>query len=102
MTSGLSTGFLLDRQWHWLRGEMETTKKPTLLILGRLLETSGTLYAIIGGVAVQIHHPDPRTTIDVGLAVLSRRAIPRDALLAAGFQEVASVAAGFSRSEVRP
>ncbi len=22
---------MLDRQWHWLRGEMETTKKPTLL-----------------------------------------------------------------------
>ena len=32
MSSGISAGFMLDRQWHWLRGEMETTKKPTLLI----------------------------------------------------------------------
>ena len=36
----LETGFLLDRQWFWLRGEMEQTKRPTLLAhqvsLGRI------------------------------------------------------------------
>ena len=86
MSSGLSAGFMLDRQWHWLRGEMETTKKPALLALGRLLGESRTPYAIIGGIAVQVHHPEPRTTLDIGLAVLSRAAIPAAALTAAGFR----------------
>ena len=90
MSSGLSAGFMLDRQWHWLRGEMETTKKPTLLTLGRLLDESRIPYAIIGGIAVQIHHPDPRTTLDIGLAVLSRSAIPGEALVAAGFRRTGS------------
>jgi hypothetical protein len=86
MTSGLAAGFMLDRQWHWLRGEMDKTKKPALLLLGRILAESRTPYAIIGGVAVQVHHPDPRTTIDIDVAVMTRDAIPRDALAAAGFR----------------
>jgi hypothetical protein len=90
MTSGLSAGFMLDRQWHWLRGEMDTTKKPALLTLGRLLEESHIPYAIIGGIAVQIHHPEPRTTLDIDLAVLSRSAIPSEALIAAGFRRTGS------------
>jgi predicted nucleotidyltransferase len=90
MSSGLSAGFMLDRQWHWLRGEMETTKKPTLLTLGRLLDESRIPYAIIGGIAVQIHHHDPRTTLDIDLAVLSRSAIPSEALIAAGFRRTGS------------
>ena len=90
MSSGLSAGFMLDRQWHWLRGEMDTTKKPTLLILGRLLSESRIPYAIIGGIAVQIHHPEPRTTLDIDLAVLSRTTIPAEALIAAGFRLVGS------------
>jgi predicted nucleotidyltransferase len=81
---------MLDRQWHWLRGEMDTTKKPALLTLGRLLEESHIPYAIIGGIAVQVHHPDPRTTLDIDLAVLSRPAIPAEALIAAGFRRVGS------------
>jgi hypothetical protein len=86
MSSGLSVGFMLDRQWHWLRGEMETTKKPTLLALGRLFAETQTPYAIIGGIALQVHSSDPRTTIDIDLAVLSREAIPRDEMTAAGFR----------------
>lgn len=85
MSSGLAAGFLLDRQWHWLRGEMEQTKKPALLALCRVLFEQNTQYAIIGGLAVQVHHPDPRTTLDIEIAVLSRAAIPREALEAAGF-----------------
>jgi hypothetical protein len=95
MVSGLAAGFLLDRQYHWLRGEMETTKKPTLLALGRLLDEARVPYVIIGGVAVQVHHPDPRTTVDVDVAVLSRDAIPRDALTAVGFQ----ITGSFEHSE---
>ena len=86
MVSGLEAGFLLDRQWHLLRGEMDKTKKPTLLTLGRLLHETRTPYAIIGGVALQVHHPDPRTTVDIDLAVAARGAIPRDELIAAGFR----------------
>jgi len=90
MSSGLTAGFMLDRQWHWLRGEMETTKKPALLSLARLLDESRTPYAIIGGIAVQIHHPEPRTTLDIDLAVLSRAAIPAEELRAAGFERTGS------------
>jgi|ERR1051325_1089369 hypothetical protein len=90
MSSGLEAGFLLDRQWYWLRGEMERTKKPTLLILGRLFNAAQIPYAIIGGVALQVHHPDPRTTLDIDVAVLSRDAIPAGALIAAGFRRTGS------------
>jgi hypothetical protein len=86
MSSGLTAGFLLDQQWHWLRGEMETTKKPALAALARVLDSANVPYAIIGGVAVQVHHPDPRTTLDIDVAVLSRDTIPREALTAAGFK----------------
>lgn len=82
---GLEIGFLLDRQWHALRGEMEATKRPALIALARVLQDARTPYAIIGGVALQIHQSEPRTTLDVDLAVLSFDAIPRDQLRAAGF-----------------
>lgn len=85
MVSGLDAGLMLDRQWHLLRGEMERTKEPTLLALGRILEEAGVAYAIIGGVAAQIHLPEPRTTVDVDLAVARADTIPRDRLEAAGF-----------------
>lgn len=86
MCSGLAAGFLLDQQWHWMRGEMETTKKPALAALAGVLESANVAYAIIGGVAVQVHHPDPRTTLDIDVAVLSSSDIPRDSLISAGFQ----------------
>jgi hypothetical protein len=82
---GLDVGFLLDRQWHALRGEMDTSKRPALLTLARVLADAGTPYAIIGGVALQIHQAEPRTTLDIDLAVPAFEAIPRDELQAAGF-----------------
>jgi|SRR5215203_3548363 len=90
MSSGLAAGFLLDQQWHWMRGEVETTKKPALAALVRVLDAANVSYAIIGGVAVQVHHPDPRTTLDIHIAVLSSDAIPRGALSAAGFKSTGS------------
>lgn len=86
MVSGLAAGFLLDRQWHWLRGEMDQSKKPALLALVRVLSSQQTPYAFIGGLALQVHQREPRTTLDIDVAVRSREQIPRDALLAAGFQ----------------
>src|ERR1041384_7094711 len=92
---GLEVGFQLDRQWHALRGEMENSKRPALLMLARVLAEAGTPYAIIGGVALQIHQAEPRTTLDIDLAVPSFEAIPRDALRAAGF----SLGGRFAHSE---
>ncbi len=77
---------MLDRQWHWLRGEMDQTKKPALLSLTRVLAAEGTVYAIIGGLALQVHQTEPRTTLDIDIALLDRAAIPRDALQRAGFR----------------
>jgi hypothetical protein len=86
MVSGLTAGFLLDRQWHWLRGEMDQSKKPALFALCRVLADKQVVYAVIGGLALQVHQREPRTTLDIDIAVLSREAIPRAALKAAGFQ----------------
>lgn len=86
MSSGLAAGFLLDRQWHWLRGEMEKSKRPALLALCRVLRDTQVPYAIIGGLAVQVHQQEARTTLDIDIAVVSRESIPRDALIAAGFR----------------
>ena len=90
MSSGLAAGFALDRQWHWLRGETETTKKPALLLLARILNAASAPWALIGGLAVQVHHPDPRTTIDIDVGVLSRASIPSAELTAAGFRRSGS------------
>lgn len=62
MPSALETSFELDRRWHWLRGEMETSKQPDLQALARVLSESGTPWVIVGGIAVQIHQTEPRTT----------------------------------------
>jgi hypothetical protein len=47
------------------------------------------------GVAVQVHHPDPRTTLDIDVAVLRLADIPGDALCEAGF----SPSGAFEHSE---
>ena len=85
MRTGIETGFLLDQLWHLLRGEMDRSKEPALLLVGRIFSDAGIRYAIISRVALQIHQPEPRTTLDIDLAVLSRSAIPRARLEAAGF-----------------
>lgn len=81
----LDIGFLLDRQWHALRGEMEASKRPALTALAKVLADTATPYAIIGGVAWQFHRAEPRTTLDIDLAVPRSDAIPRAELEAAGF-----------------
>lgn len=81
----LETGFLLDRQWFWLRGKMEQTKRLTLLALARVLAEANTPYAIIGGIALQVHQEEPRTTIDIDVAVATYGQLPRAQLEAAGF-----------------
>ncbi len=85
MSHGLEAGFILDRQWFWLRGEMERTKRPTLLALARVFAEAEVPYAIIGGVALQVHQAEPRTTLDIDVAVAAYGQTPRAQLEAAGF-----------------
>lgn len=90
MQPKLEIGFALDRRWHLLRGEMEQSKKPVLLLLARALAEARVAYAIIGGVALQVHQQEPRTTLDIYLAVLDRASIPAVALEALGFRRTGS------------
>jgi hypothetical protein len=85
MRNGIETGFILDRQWYWLRGEMERTKRPALLALAKIFAEADVPYAIIGGVALQFHQTEPRTTLDIAVAVATYGQIPRAELEAAGF-----------------
>jgi hypothetical protein len=52
-----------------------------------ILAQQNTAYAIIGGIAVQVHQQEPRTTLDIDVVLVSRGELPRAALLAAGFRE---------------
>src|SRR5688572_7172873 len=65
---------------------MDQSKQLALFALCRVLADEGVPYAIIGGLAVQVHLPDPRTTLDIDVAVAGRDTIPREALEAAGFR----------------
>lgn len=82
---GIETGFILDRQWCWLRGEMERTKRPALLALARIFAEAHVPYAIIDGVALQVHQAEPRTTLDIDVAVATYAQLPRGQLEEEGF-----------------
>ena len=62
------------------------TKEEPLRRVISVLEASATQYAVIGGIAVQLHTSEPRTTLDIDLAVRTFNDIPRDALAQAGFE----------------
>jgi len=66
---------------------MEHSKQPDLSRLIGILTDRGVRYAIIGGVALQVHQREPRTTLDIDIALESREDLPRDLLLASGFRE---------------
>src|SRR5262245_23281068 len=90
MVRGLEIGFLLDRQWYCMEGRMDHDKKPTLVVVAKVLFDAAVPYAVIGGVAMQVHRREPRTTLDIDLAVPARERIPRDALLRAGLRPTGS------------
>ncbi len=82
----LGQSFALDRLWRETMGlPPGDTKEQPLRAIIAVLEASGTPYAVIGGVAMQLHSSEPRTTLDIDLAVRSFAEIPRDALAKAGF-----------------
>ena len=83
----LRTSAALDVRFHDLKGDaVVTSKDAAFRELFRILEASGLEYALIGGVAVQLWRSEPRTTLDIDVAVKSYESIPRSALEAAGFR----------------
>jgi GNAT superfamily N-acetyltransferase len=83
----LEDGFRLDRLWYTLRGGVACSKESDLTLLAEILARVSTPYAVIGGIALQIHRQDPRTTLDIEVALISLQEDLRTGLLDAGFQE---------------
>lgn len=67
-------------------GLPQADKEFAILEVARIFDKAGIPYAIMGGVAVQVHTKEPRTTLDLDVALRSKSDVPRDALLAAGFK----------------
>jgi hypothetical protein len=84
--AGLEAGFALDRLYRSMEGGMDGSKRPTLAALARILLVHGTRYAVIGGVALQVHRREPRTTLDIDLVLDDRAQWPERALERAGFR----------------
>ncbi|MEO8055778.1 MAG: nucleotidyl transferase AbiEii/AbiGii toxin family protein [Acidobacteriota bacterium] len=80
---------LLDLRFHILKGDaVVTSKERAFRELFRILEKSGTRYALIGGLAVQLWGEEARTTLDIDVAVSRYEEIPRPVLEAAGFRRL--------------
>jgi len=83
----LATGYALDRLWGETMGLPDgDSKEGPLRLVAQLLERECVPYALIGGVAVQLHTEEPRSTLDIDLAVPTYADVPREALLGAGFE----------------
>lgn len=64
------------------------TKEPALQLVTELLDQEGVPYALIGDLALQLHTEEPRTTIDIDLAVTRYDTVPAQRLCDAGFEHV--------------
>jgi len=80
----LATGYALDSLWGETMGlpDRDSKARP-LRLVAELLERERVRYARIGGVAVQLHTREPRTTLDIDFDVLVYADVPAEALLAA-------------------
>ena len=82
----LATVYALDHLWGETMGLPDgDSKEGSLRLVAQLLERERVPYALIGGVAVQLHTQEPRSTLDIDLAVPTYAHVPRAALLEAGF-----------------
>jgi hypothetical protein len=82
----LAQSYALDRLWRETMGlPPGDTKEQPLRGVVAVLEAAGTPYAVIGGVAMQMLSKQPRTTLDIDVAVRTFAEIPRDGLVKAGF-----------------
>ena len=83
----LSVGYALDHLWSETMGLPEAdSKEQPLRLVAQLLDREQVPYALIGGVAVQLHSEEPRSTLDIDLAIPTYAQVPRTALLGAGFE----------------
>jgi len=87
----LSIGYALDHLWSETMGLPDgDSKEQPLRLVAQLLERERVPYALIGGVAVQVHSKEPRSTLDIDLAIPTYAQVPRAALLEAGFEHTGS------------
>jgi hypothetical protein len=84
--SQLRVSFSLDRRYAFLMGIPQQDKESTILAIARIFDKVGIPYAVMGGVAVQVHTQEPRTTLDLDIALKTKGDLPAAALLAAGFK----------------
>jgi hypothetical protein len=83
----LAAGYALDRLWGETMGLPDgDSKEGPLRLVAQLLEQACVPYALIGGVALQLHTQEPRSTLHIDLAVPTYADVPREALLGAGFE----------------
>ena len=83
----LAVGHALDRLWSETMGLPKGDSKETpLRLIMEIFEREGVRYALIGGVAIQLHTAEPRSTLDIDVAVPTYADVPRQALLGAGFE----------------
>src|SRR5258705_6627074 len=83
----LIVAYALDRLWGETMGlQGGDSKEKPLRLIAEILERERVPYALIGGVAVQIHTEEPRSTLDIDLAVPRYADVPHQALLGAGFE----------------
>jgi Nucleotidyl transferase AbiEii toxin, Type IV TA system len=77
----------LDALWsETMSLPSDDLKAKPLRLIAALLHEQNVQYALIGGVAVQLCTEEPRTTLDIDLAISSYREIPEQALRDAGFE----------------
>lgn len=85
--AGILAGFELDHLWAQTMGMAPgDSKERPLRLLAEVLDRERVPYALIGGLAVQIRTVEPRTTLDIDVAVPRFSDVPAEALVAAGFK----------------
>lgn len=67
-------------------GRAAQDKESAILEVARVFDEAGVPYALMEGVAVQIHTEDPRTTLDLDIALRRKEDLPSVLLPAAGFK----------------
>ncbi len=83
----LGDSYALDLLWRETMGlSPGDTKEGPLRQVISVLEATHTAYALIGGVAIQLHSEEPRTTLDIDFAIPTFAEIPAEALRSAGFE----------------
>src|SRR5437667_12796688 len=83
----LRVGYALDHLWgETMRLPDWDSKEKPLRLIAEILERERVPYALIGSVAVQIQTEEPRSTLDIELAVPRDAKSPRATLLDACFE----------------